>query len=498
MQTEQLKLWITLSVLLVVTACASSPNGPMVSANSGRPTTTAEQNGATPPSTGGQRDRYDFSAVKAATLTLKAFDSDMNPIRQGSGFYIGSGLVVTNAHVVKGAAFVEMYNDHGDRVGNAPYALYINQDLDLAILPAPDLPVPALSGHTGQVTAGTPVWVVGSPMGFADTLSRGIISAIRTIGDQRFLQISASVSPGSSGGPVVNADGKVLGVVVAHVREQGAQNLNFAIPFQFIGNALGGTLARQPFPELNSTSSAAKRFAKQIALKMLTAPPVSIGDTYQKVLEPKSAGELAAAAYFKLYIDEGQPIDITVRSDSFDPAIALFSKESFRTDNPWMAEDDDSGLGDSAELDGSVPSSGVYFLIVKSENRQTGLFRLDLSRIRQEEPSPEDDRWVYIFRTDNAKTYIDQEHIASRDGYIFAWTKAVFDGVESFGDDLVHALFTQYAIDCSNYRYKLVFAIGRRNNDIVFSIERELYETDWSRIVPGSVTNAVFNVVCSR
>lgn len=201
MQTKQLKLWITLSVLLVLTACASSPSGPIDSGASVRVTPATTSAGATPPRIERQSDRYDFSAVKAATLTLKAFDSDMNQIRQGSGFYTGSGLVVTNAHVVKGAAFVEMYNDHADRVGNAPYALYINQDLDLAILPAPDLPVPALSGHTGQVTAGTPVWVVGSPMGFADTLSRGIVSAIRTLGDQRYLQISAPVSPGSSGGP---------------------------------------------------------------------------------------------------------------------------------------------------------------------------------------------------------------------------------------------------------------------------------------------------------
>jgi len=73
---------------------------------------------------------------------------------------------------------------------------------------------------------GQPVVVLGSPYGFGGTASAGIISAIR----RRCLQFSAPVSPGSSGGPVLDGDGRVVGVATAKVVGRGAEGLSFAIP----------------------------------------------------------------------------------------------------------------------------------------------------------------------------------------------------------------------------------------------------------------------------
>ena len=75
---------------------------------------------------------------------------------------------------------------------------------------------------------GERVLVVGSPLGLEESVSAGIVSAIRNIKDRgEFLQISAPISPGSSGGPVVNLQGRVIGVAAFQVR---GQNINFAVP----------------------------------------------------------------------------------------------------------------------------------------------------------------------------------------------------------------------------------------------------------------------------
>ena len=70
--------------------------------------------------------------------------------------------------------------------------------------------------------------VLGSPLGLEQTVTEGLVSAIRTVRDRgEFLQISAPISPGSSGGPVVNMNGQVIGIATFQVR---GQNINFAVP----------------------------------------------------------------------------------------------------------------------------------------------------------------------------------------------------------------------------------------------------------------------------
>lgn len=85
-------------------------------------------------------------------------------------------------------------------------------------------------GDSSQILIGEDVVVMGSPQGFKGTVSKGIISASR--GD--LIQITAPISPGSSGGPVLNAYGEVIGIVKALYAEGLSQNINFAIPINFI------------------------------------------------------------------------------------------------------------------------------------------------------------------------------------------------------------------------------------------------------------------------
>ena len=94
-------------------------------------------------------------------------------------------------------------------------------------------------GNSDSVQVGEIVYAVGNPQGLEGTFSQGIVSSIREVETDKLLQITAPISPGSSGGPVLNNRGKAIGISVATFR--GGQNLNFAIPSDYLKTLLGKT-----------------------------------------------------------------------------------------------------------------------------------------------------------------------------------------------------------------------------------------------------------------
>jgi len=113
----------------------------------------------------------------------------------------------------------------------------IDSKRDLVILSVPNLKAPLLQlGDSSQVAVGDEIYAVGNPQGLEGTFSQGIVSSLRQIGSDHILQITAPISPGSSGGPILNSHGKVIGVAVATFK--GGQNLNFAIPVSHLSALL--------------------------------------------------------------------------------------------------------------------------------------------------------------------------------------------------------------------------------------------------------------------
>jgi len=145
----------------------------------------------------------------------------------GSGFFIRGGEIVTNAHVIKGAYSAEVHSflktyEHVTITKR-------DADVDLALLSvrADGESKVALADATG-LRPGQRVIAIGNPLGLDRTVSDGLISAVRGIpGELQVIQISAPISPGSSGGPLLNMEGSVIGVASASLSE--GQNLNFAI-----------------------------------------------------------------------------------------------------------------------------------------------------------------------------------------------------------------------------------------------------------------------------
>jgi serine protease Do len=153
---------------------------------------------------------------------------------QGSGVVMdASGYVLTNNHVIRGATDIHVSLADGRKVK----ATVVGRDgpTDLAVLKIDaDKLTPASFGDSESVEPGALVWAVGSPFGLERSITSGILSAKHRSGlngnrDQDFLQTDAAVNPGNSGGPLVDAGGKVIGINTAIVGEA-YQGISFAIP----------------------------------------------------------------------------------------------------------------------------------------------------------------------------------------------------------------------------------------------------------------------------
>ena len=168
-----------------------------------------------------------------SAVLLVMQDANGQPLSLGSGFFVRDGEIATNLHVVEGAA-----KGYAKLVGaNTKYDIdgitAVDAERDLVVLKISAARSQLLElGNSDAVQVGESVYAVGNPQGLEGTFSQGIVSSIREVGADKLLQITAPISPGSSGGPVLNAKGEVIGVSVATF--SGGQNLNFAIPSNYL------------------------------------------------------------------------------------------------------------------------------------------------------------------------------------------------------------------------------------------------------------------------
>jgi len=184
--------------------------------------------------------RKSLPSVVNITSTAVAFDFFYGRVPQqgqGSGFVIdGEGHILTNYHVIEGARQVEVNTSDKKKyraqiVGTDPHH-------DLAVLQIPaHSAAPAVLGDSKGLAVGQKVFAIGNPFGLNGTMTRGIISSIRSVGGQRgyideAIQTDAAINPGNSGGPLLNSRGEVIGInsmILTGGAEQ-SSGIGFAIP----------------------------------------------------------------------------------------------------------------------------------------------------------------------------------------------------------------------------------------------------------------------------
>ena len=170
-------------------------------------------------------------AANGAVVSIIMSDKEGRPIAQGSGFVVSKdGRIVTNYHVIRSgsSAIVKLPNGAFFVVDGV---LAFDDARDIAVIKAHGENFRTVTlGDSSRVQVGDEIIAIGNPLSLESTVSNGIVSAVRNIEEEggKFLQITAPISPGSSGGPLFNVAGEVVGITTSGVK--GGENLNFAIP----------------------------------------------------------------------------------------------------------------------------------------------------------------------------------------------------------------------------------------------------------------------------
>lgn len=161
----------------------------------------------------------------------------------GTGFIISAdGKIATNLHVIEGLKNGGVQLASGERFDSFTVLVFdARKDLAIIKIPGFDLPFVPL-GNSNNIQVGEPILVVGSPLGLQGTVTTGVVSSVRDDpagGGFKVLQTDASANPGNSGGPLVNRQAEVVGIVTFKIR--GGENLNFAIPVNYLRGLMDST-----------------------------------------------------------------------------------------------------------------------------------------------------------------------------------------------------------------------------------------------------------------
>jgi hypothetical protein len=241
-----------------------------------------------------------------AVVVLESYNDLGQEVGQGSGFiFESSGRVFTNYHVIRGVSRVTA-RLRDQSTHEVEYILGFDMTHDVAALKLDGEGVPAVHlGSPASVKAGDHVTVLGAPLGLESTLSDGIISAVRESGgSRRLFQTSAPISHGSSGGPLFDDYGRVIGLAVAIV--EAGENLNFAVPIDF-GTALLKEEHRIGFSEMLSMTAV----HQPIISSSMSIPAQVVGID---VMVPQQGGVLAGS--FSISGGFGNDLGVSLASAS--------------------------------------------------------------------------------------------------------------------------------------------------------------------------------------
>ncbi len=211
--------------------------------------------------------------VRRATVTVSVQRRD-GAGAFGSGFLVSSdGIIATAAHVVRGAASAFISLSSGETFA-VRGLLAFDASRDFALLRIAGFGLPTLSlANSDRLDIGAPLAAFGAPLGYEGTVSDGLLSGVRIMDGTRLFQISIPISEGSSGGPVVDNRGFVVGIVVS--MQPGAQALNFALPISYLRGELSLASSEAPVP------LAQANYGSGSEVGMLCGAPNPVDDSLQ-------------------------------------------------------------------------------------------------------------------------------------------------------------------------------------------------------------------------
>jgi hypothetical protein len=232
--------------------------------------------------------------ISKAVVVIEALDERGTVTGQGSGFIATeNGAIVTNMHVLQGAAMARVKLPNGDAYKTVD-VVADDDAKDILILKIKGFKLPTVTlGDSDKTEVGENVVVISSPEGLANSLSTGVVSGVRRFDTHRVFQITSPISLGSSGGPMFNSTGEVIGIVT-YIFKAG-QNINFAVPINYargmISDQVSTQISKLPAPQKAKESKPA---------------PISLAESVAE--EQRVEGELSNASRGKLGRTQQEPM----------------------------------------------------------------------------------------------------------------------------------------------------------------------------------------------
>jgi S1-C subfamily serine protease len=346
------------------------------------PLLLAALNAAAPSLLVAQQPRLNLDSLRRAVVTIHALDADGSSIASGTGFFVfyngAEGLVVTAAHVLEGASGCSIELTNGETRRCSPTASDTAKDVMMLLVPGL-APATLKWGFSDRAQDGDDITVISNPLGeLPGTVSKGIISASRIVNGTKLLQISAPISHGSSGAPVLNAQGQVIGIVRSTI--ESGQALNFATATDIVRNMQmdhaaiaeargmmqGGVAASHAVSVPSSASSAGS-----------DARAVTVGQTVTGALSERDELYSDNTYYqrWQFRTTPGQDVTIDLSSTDFRPALILHGLDTSVVNIA-------GGPACGARISLTFPGTGPYEILVNTSAmpvRQTGRFSLSLS-----------------------------------------------------------------------------------------------------------------------
>lgn len=325
---------------------------------------------------------FDLAAARKAVVTIHALGANGGPIASGTGFFVTEGYVLTAAHVLEGAYGCNVELADGQKLRCSVAASDTAKDVAMLMVPG-TAPATLRWGSSEASKDGDEITVISNPLGeLPGTISKGIVSASRVMNGTKLLQISAAISHGSSGAPVLNARGQVIGIVRSTI-ERG-QALNFATATDAIRNlnndptavAEAQTLLARKAAEFAGGNTPSRTPTRAGSAQF---PQINVGQTISGTLT--SADSLYPdTTYYQIYqftATPGRALTINLASDDFDPMLIIRGD-----DLAASIINDDGGPGCASRVSQAFPGRGPYRILVNTTSspiRQTGRFTLSLA-----------------------------------------------------------------------------------------------------------------------
>ena len=273
-----------------------------------------------------------YKKVNDAVVRLYSYAEGMETYGQASGVILRSkGWIITNYHILRDDAYVNVTAEHNGKKYLIDSIVSMDPESDVLILQMKDAgeikkdnSIPEIKvGNSNDLEVGQRIFAIGSPRNFENTMTDGMVSGFRAADDssKNLIQISAPISPGSSGGAIVNEKAELVGISSAMITT--GQNLNFAVPINDVMAAAPGKDAKRGTPETYLKGVALARYQYDKGYRAFMAHDYYLAITCYKK---------ADAAGFKsrtpeLYYDEATAYHCTGQDDSaicyLEKAVAL-------------------------------------------------------------------------------------------------------------------------------------------------------------------------------